>query len=567
MKIKLRLFFSIAFFCLFGSLHAQQFTWAKNMGSPDSDTNTYDAASTVVLDAAGNIYTAGIFRNTADFDPGPGTFHLTAANTEIFISKFTADGSFVWAIKLGGPGADVASKMVIDSEDNLIVTGYFTGTADFDPGTGVQNLTSDLTDAYIAKFTSDGNLIWAKKIGGTGYTWGHDLTVSETYIVITGTFNGTADFDPGLSMFNLSASGAINGFILKLTIDGNYTWAKRIGGSSESSVTGVSMDQAGNVYVSGSFDQNVDMDPSAASFTLFSSGNQDIFFAKYDEAGNFIWTRRIGGSGLDYPSGFYQDDLGNIFSTGQYSGNVDFDPGINVSQLSSMATGIFVVKFDLNGDFIFAKGMNSSNTFATGNALTLDSAGNIFTTGRFMGTTDFNPGIDEYSLTSYGGSDIFISKLNTLGEFLWTQQIGSPINASEIGNDIIHDGNGNIIVVGTFQGTADFDAGTEIFPLTSYGGSDIFMYKATDGTLGVDAQVSNFELIMYPNPTNEYVIVNSPVNEAELTIFDIMGKKIHQTITTTADTKINTSEYATGVYLVQLKSNGTMNHKKLIVNR
>ncbi len=535
------------------------------MGSADQITGPYDCGTSVVVDTEGNIYTAGIFRGTADFDPGPETFNLTASNTEIFVSKFSEDGSFIWAIGLGGSGADVVNKIVLDNDNNFIITGYFSGTADFDPQSSVQNLISaGSSDAYVAKFTSDGNLIWAKNLGGLAYDWGTGIALVSDGILVTGHFGLTADFDPGPSTYNLTATGTWDGFILKLTQEGNFSWVKRIGGSGNTYPSGISVDQAGNIGIFGQFDQNTDMDPSATNFMLLSAGNLDLFFAKYDSTGNFIWAKRVGGTGLDYPNATVQDDQGNFFLTGYYSGNVDFDPSASMQMLSSNATGCFVAKYNLDGNLIFAKGFSSS-LVAKGNGITHDAVGNIYIAGQFKGVTDFDPGVGVYTLNSES-YDIFIVKLNALGELVWVQQIGSSVDAEESGRAIIHDGNGNIIVTGCFAGTADFNYGSDSSLLTSYGGVDAFIYKASDTNLGLNSIASNLQFKIYPNPANDYVMVSDLADDAEVTIFDILGKEVFKKANFNRELKIDITQYDAGIYMVQLRSEGKTANKKLVVN-
>src|SRR5215212_6451352 len=120
------------------SAQSPTFVWAKGIGA-----NGYDEGSSVIVDTSGNVYTAGYFGGTVDFDPGPAIFNLTSAGlSDIFISKFDAAGNFVWAKSMGGTSDDIATTITIDVSGNIYTSGYFWGTSDFDPGVTTFNLTS-----------------------------------------------------------------------------------------------------------------------------------------------------------------------------------------------------------------------------------------------------------------------------------------------------------------------------------------------------------------------------------------------------------------------------------------
>ena len=135
----------------------------------------FDVGSGVALDGSGNVYTTGFFRGTADFDPGAGVFDLTSTSAgfeDIFVSKLDSNGNFVWAKKMGGTGGDGAHSVAVDGSGNVYTTGFFSGTADFDPGPGTFNLTSAGFNAiFVSKLDSNGNFVWAKQMGGVFLPW------------------------------------------------------------------------------------------------------------------------------------------------------------------------------------------------------------------------------------------------------------------------------------------------------------------------------------------------------------------------------------------------------------
>ncbi len=462
--------------CLFTVLANAQsptFQWAKAMGGTFSD----DGYS-IAVDASGNVYTTGPFRWTADFDPGPGTFNLTATGVpDIFVTKLNTSGNFVWAKQLGGTNFEEVFSIAVDASGNVYTSGAFQGTADFDPGPGTFNLTSfGNSDIFISKLDASGNFVWAKQLGGTSFEKGHAIVVDAPgNIYTTGYFNGTTDFDPGSGTFNLTAAGSSEIFISKLDASGNFVWAKQMGGTNYDQAHGIAIDNSGNIYTSGTFQGTADFDPGAGIFNLTAAGYVDIFVSKLNASGNFVWAKSMGGTNDDRSFSITTDVSGNVYTTGQFYGSADFNPGPGTfSLVSAGGFDIFISKLDALGNFIWAKNMGGDST-DIGNSIKVDASGNVYTTGIFWNTADFNPGSGTFNLTSFGNADIFISKLDASGNFLWTKNIGEIYY--DYGNSIAVDASANVYVTGSFGGTADFDPGAGTFNLTPAGASDIYVLK------------------------------------------------------------------------------------------
>ncbi len=393
-----------------------QYVWAKSIG----DAN-YDLGQSVVTDAAGNVFSTGYFMGTVDFDPGAGIDNLISSGFhDVFISKLDASGNFAWAKKMGGTNYDLGQSIALDAAGNIYTTGYFRGTADYDPGPLVFNLISNgSNDVFISKLDASGNFIWAKSVGGLTSDEGYSIFPDAFgNVYVTGSFNGNVDFDPGAGSFVLSSSGAQDIFVLKLDASGNFIWAKKMGGTGADLPTFLKLDAAGDIYTTGYFNATCDFDPGPDVFNLTSGGLVDIYISKLDTAGNFIWAKGIGGSTEDagYSLGF--DASGNVFATGFFSGTVDFDPGAGVSELvSSGSFDIFILKLDATGNFSWAKKMGGTSSDRS-LSMALDNVGNIYTTGWFSATADFDPGTATFDLTSGGLTDIFVSKLNAASDFV-----------------------------------------------------------------------------------------------------------------------------------------------------
>ena len=387
------------------------FIWAKSIGGAGNEVGY-----SIVLDATGSVYTTGYFSGTVDFNPGAGTFSLTSvSNDDIFISKLDASGNFIWAKSIGGAGYDYGISVVLDVSGNVYTSGYFFGTVDFDPGVGTFSLTSAGSyDVFISKLDAFGNFIWAKNMGGANVDRGASITLDPSgNVYTTGYFSGTADFDPGVGTFNLiSSASSWDIFISKLDASGNFIWAKSMSGANNDLGNSVTIDATGNVYTTGYFSGTVDFDPGVGTNNLTSSGVADIFISKLDASGNFIWAKRIGGSSSNWGSYIRLDPSGNVYTTGYFSGTTDFDPGTgNFNITSAGSQDIFISKLDVSGNFLWAKSMGGPGS-DWGYSIALDISGNVYTTGYFSGTVDFDPGASVFNLTAVGVSDVFVLKLN-----------------------------------------------------------------------------------------------------------------------------------------------------------
>ncbi|PWB76534.1 MAG: hypothetical protein C3F07_03580, partial [Anaerolineales bacterium] len=449
------------------------FVFAKRIGGVG-----YDQANNITVDSGGNLYITGYFDSTVDFDPGAGVSNLTPVGLEdSFIAKYDSSGNFIWAKSMGGFDYDGGDNIAVDSIGNVYTIGYFGDTVDFDPGPGVANLTSlGAYDVFISKLDSDGNFIWAKRVGGTGYDSGKGIVLDPNgNIYMTGSFNGTVDFNPNAGTFNLSSAGSYDIFALKLDGSGNFVWAKGMGGGSGDYGFDLALDSNNNVYITGNFNSTADFDPGAGTANLTSAGMQDIYVLKLNNLGTFIWAKRMGSISNDFGVGIALDSSGNVFTTGSFRDTADFDPGVGtVNVTPAGGYDIFVSKLDNNGNFGWVKTMGGTGS-DDGNSIVIDSNDNIYTTGSFSLTADFDPGAGTANLNSVGLHDIFVSRLNSAGALVWAKSMGGI--DIDVSAGIALDPSGNVYTTGYFTDVADFDPSAGSFNLTSAGVSDVFISK------------------------------------------------------------------------------------------
>lgn len=228
----------------------------------------------------------------------------------------------------------------------------------------------------------------------------------------------------------------------------------------------VAVDSSGNVYTAGYFADTTDFDPGPGKFMMTSAGGDDIFITKFDFAGKFIWAKRIGGSQHDFCSAIACDRFGNIYLTGDYIGTVDFNPGAGTSFLTSNFDQGFLLKLNSAGDFVWVKRFGQNGSFSTPNCLAVDSIGNVYTSGLYTKTCDFDPGSATFNLQSKGGVDIFITKYTPAGNFIWARSVGGPTNSEGLFS-LALDKQNNVYTTGYTYERSDFDPGPDSFFFSS----------------------------------------------------------------------------------------------------
>ncbi|PKR82198.1 hypothetical protein CW751_02380 [Brumimicrobium salinarum] len=527
--------------------------------------------------------------------------------------------SIDWVKRIGGNYDEIQGDIHVDNSGDIIYTGSFMGTVDFDPGLGTYELSSSgyttppyiSPDVFVSKLDENGSFLWAKSLGGVANDGGSDVATDVNgNIYISGSFVGTSDFNPDSSTYNLTSIGDRDAFVLKLNSNGEFVWAKSFGGSQADGIKSLTIDGNGNIYTTGEFRGTVDFDPGSGTYNMTSAGNTDAFITKYDANGNFEWAQQLGNAGYDtgesivvdsfeniyftggtWSSGNYQisiskvdangnflwtkelgdtgvgldigysiitDNDGNNYTIGQFQNTVDFDPGPGEHNLTAM-NDIFVLKLNSNGEFVWVKQFgSSSNGYGSGYDITLDPNGNIYGTGRFAQTIDFNPGPGVYNLTSETNSyDAFMFKLTASGDFVWAKSFGGEEIVS--GTSIFSDNSGNLYTAGIFQNSGNFDQvnGGEI--LTSSGGYDLYILKLENQSASMTKNKQK-SLSIYPNPSKGKLHINGNYKSAE--IYDLNGKKLFSF--DNQSTEINISQFNKGLYIMKVVSTDGISTFKIV---
>lgn len=517
----------------------------------------------ITVDAAGNVYTAGEFGSTSDFDNSPAVNNLTSNGAnDIFLVKTSPQGDFIWAKSFGGSGDDVPSEIVIDLSGNLYVTGTFSGTADFDPDAGVSNLISaGMDDVFILKLNSSGQLIWAKSVGGTQNDEGNAIDIDDYdgSVFVFGSFRTTIDFDPGVGVQSATSLGSSDIFLLKLFPSGDYMTSKTVGSISADRGRDIVVDAAtGEHFMTGSFGGDTDFDPDAAVAQL--TGNNDVFVLKFNVANEFVFAKKIGGISVDEGRNIDFDANGFIYVNGSFISTCNFDPnGGSTTVTSNGSDDVFVVQLTPSGALSWVKTFGS---VGTEDFMDMDvtSFGDVYVTGEMADDMDANPdAVLTNTLTKLGAEDAYIVSLASDGQLNWATSYGSTVvSAYTRGFGIYADEINNVYTTGLFYSTVDFDPSAATNNLSAVSGSDIWYQKLGPGFNSLEEHNSGL-FTLSPNPsTGVYQLsAKKAFHQLNLVVTDASGKVVYraQNLSGIA-TEIDLSFLKSGLYIATL-SDGT----------
>jgi hypothetical protein len=460
----------------------QTYQWSINYGGTGISSAQILSC---VTDHAGNVYTTGCFSGTIDFDPGPGVMTLTSLGVaaDAFVTKMNSSGSLVYARRFGGPGSYTAAfSLLLDTAGNIYFSGISSDTADFDPSSTVYNLYSmHETDPFICKLSKWGTLDWVKNI----CTHEHDLANYIAFdktgnILMAGMFGGSnIDFDPGPGTDLRSSNGTTDGFLLALDTSGNYIHTLILGGPHGDGIGTVTFDTNGDMILTGSFKDSIDLDPGPGTAMAISNGKSDFYILKLDVNGNYLWSKSIGGPNSEGIGELKIGLNGDLYLSGGFSGTVDFDPSPGVFNMTNTGTvDAFYLKLTSTGDFIWAKRIGGNwDTYLNG--FILDANDNIFSTGFYYRSIDLDPGPMIKQFTNNGLPDLFVEMLDSAGTYNWAYTVGG--DKTDLGFAITLDDQCQLYVAGTFTDSADFAPGTPVSKLKSRSSYfDAFIQKITD---------------------------------------------------------------------------------------
>jgi len=451
---------------LSGNLAAQSpiLRWAKSGGGIFNEF-----CQSIAVDASGNSYVTGSF-NSPTITFSSTVLNKTGADSsyDVFIVKYDAGGNVLWAKDVGDVGDDFGYGIAVDHSGNVYVTGSFgSPTITFGVTVLTNANTDDSFDMFIAKYDTGGNVLWAKKAGGSGYDDGNAVAVDasgNSYVL--GDFESPAIGFSTDTLRNADGAGFnYDIFITKYDPNGNLVWVKGAGGTNYDYPTALTVDASGNSYVTGFFKSTAlvfDQD------TLATAGGFDMFVVKYNANGNVAWAKSAGNSANDFGYGIAVDGSGNSYVTGGF-----LSPTITFGLTTLISAGgadAYVVKYDSSGNVVWAKN-NGGAGGDFGGAITVDAVGNSYVTGEFRSST-ITFGSTTLTNVGGGGYDVYIAKFTPDGNVVWARSAGGTVD--EFGYGVGLDAAQNVFVSGYFS-SPTFAFGSS--SLTNKGMSDVFILK------------------------------------------------------------------------------------------
>lgn len=527
----------------------------------------------ITSDHWGNVLTAGVFTGTNDFDPSAGTSNLTSyGGDDIFIVKTSPQGEFIWAKNIGGSQADVPNDITVDTSGNIYLTGYFSGTADFNTGTGVTNLISaGGTDAFITKLNAMGELVWANNVGGTGDDSGQAIDIDDFdgAVYIIGSFAEAVDFNPSpLGSAIATSNGSTDIFMLKLSSEGVYLTVRVFGSVGADRGNGIFIDATtGDQFLTGSYTGTVDFNSGAGVSEM--TGSNDVFILKLNFASNFVFSKSMGGIAVDEGRNIAVDANGFIYVHGSFISTCNFNTSGGTTNVTSNGSDdVFVVQLSPVGDLNWVRTFGSTGTEDFMD-MSVNSYGDIYLTGEMAGDMDANPdAVIVNTLVKKGVEDAYIIALGNDGGYNWSTSYGVVSPSIYTRAHGIHaDEQNNVYITGSFYSTVDFDPTAGTNNISAVSGSDIWYQKLGPGTNSINENNALSILSLSPNPSNGVFTLTSEyqLSNAEITILDLNGKIVQQVVNDDFKSfNFNIENVTGGIYFLTIKAEGLNEVIKLV---
>lgn len=522
-------------------------------------------------------------------------------------------------------------SMALDDSGNQYTCGLLEGKADFSRDSNAYFLRSNgQFDCFVAKYNSEGKLLWAKSFGGISTDLPSKIAVDkEQNIVLLGTFWYTMQIDPNTPASKVTSNGASDLFVLKLKQNGDFVWIKTIGNDRYDQSYGLDIGTNGDVLIAGNYNFNIDINPEQAVVELQGTQARNSYCIVFDKNGIYKWSKHIQGLKDNHYYAVCFDKLNNVYVAGSFAGQTYLHPETKTDSSNARGSAAALIqKFDQDGSFlwekiidgaaaeeitslaidpnnelIFSGYFNNSISFApndsficlgtysafvakcnangalvwnkvfTNNkrvsisALAVDQNYNIWTVGVYNEVCDFNPNKAYYPLENIGYDDGFISKLNYLGEFVGAASLGS-VNYEQFTEIKIF--NKNIIAVGNVYGTTTLKLGKLSYLLSSQNSQpQVISITLADNLLSNQSQRSNQNIKVFPNPSKGQMFIQAQ-NIQSIKLYDICGKELDFNIESQDlfGLTLNTQKLIPGIYLltIQTDSNNSIQVKICIEN-
>lgn len=422
--------------------------WSKKFGDAANQ-----AARSVTFDPSGNAIIVGYMEGTVNFGGGP---LVAVGGFDAFIAKFDVAGGHLWSKRFGDGGLQQVFSVDTDAAGNIAVLGIFQGSIDL--GGGAFASAGDW-DVFLAKFDPSGTHLWSKRFGAGSIDDARSVNVDGSgNVIIAGFSQGGIDFGGGA----LASGGSHDAFVAKFDALGTHLWSDMWGGAGDQQAQSVASDAAGNLFVGGQFDSSLDL----GGGPMVSAGNLDAFVAKFDGSGVHQWSKRFGDGNVQKTIFVGTDASGDVTAAGNFSGSIDFGGGPNASVGQ---VDVFVAQFNAAGVHQWSDGHGTPRNEEVW-GLSVHSTGNAIVSGYSEDSINFGGG----PLPHAGSEDMFMARIDALGQHVWSNSYGSGGYQSSFGVAVAP--NGDLLLGGQFFNTVNFGGGA----LASAGTGDASLARFSD---------------------------------------------------------------------------------------
>jgi hypothetical protein len=522
-----------------------------------------DGADAMCTDAFGNLYITGRFGSDSIKFGQTTLYNVNPGPADMFVVKYDQQHNVVWAKSAGGTFYEKPFAIDTDAEGCVYVSGSFwSDTVAFgnDTLTGGENY-----DFFVVKYDPNGNALWARGAGGPRGEQGNGIAWDASgSVYVCGYFSSHFTTFGNITLQNTDQDQFSDQemFVVKYDPSGNALWAVKSSGTDHEWAFTIALDSAGNVYTAGWFYSDT---MTLGPYTLINNGYTNMFIAKIDPSGNVLWAKSAGGTQVDLLHSLVYDPSGYIYATGfTGSPSITFDSHTFVN--SNPGNGdMFLVKYDLNGNVIWARTPTCSS-HQDGDALALDTQGNIYIAGTFWG--DMIIGSDTLTNEGITYEDIFAVKYDPNGNLVWSKKAGGP--GRDWPNGIVVSPSNDVYVAGYFASdTMIFDSiALYNCDTSNYYNHDVFIAKLSQPYNGMEGLTANLDLRIYPNPANDRVSIEvNDHTEATVALINLLGTKVREIKVDDPPAQLSVADLAPGIYIIEYISQGRSSFAKLIVQQ
>ena len=503
--------------------------WVKSISG-----NDYNAGSDIAIDATGHVFIAGVYRDQIYYDNNPEFLKSNRGKTDISIAKTDAQGNLLWMRTLGGPGDDRVFRIAVDAEGNVLITGTFEKEMVFDGSNEHVLESAGKSDMFLAKYGSDGVLHWSVSAGGEYTDQGIGLTCDDRgNVYVSGFFQETASWDVQATQ-QIQSVGQQDLYVARYTKGGELDWVSTLGGDKRDVATGVAVNEAGQIYVSGvtrGFSPELNRVAKGAH-----AGKDDFFLARFSDLGQLEWLSYGGGTGFDAANSIDIDDAGNLYITGYFDRSARIvDQEGNEQQILGYSYDVFLSKFDGDGRLAWIRSAGGE-LWDNAYDVHVDELNGVYVTGLFRGAAEFIGGA-ETSVEGRGEANAFVAKYGMQGDFQGLQIIDGE--KSE-GFGVSTDKHNNIYLTGFFVQEALFDDDT-ISLNSNFFNSFIAKYEAGSMEAGLSSNQRLFENQSigdllgqnFPNPFSTRTHFEIQLQEKDfvrIAVYDALGRLVEEVV-------------------------------------